>query len=66
MRKLLGIVGAVIATMLGLVVLLSVVAVVLLNSGALNGLIEGAIAAQVGRPAQPGAGAIRWVSRTGP
>ena len=52
MRKLLGIVGAVIATMLGLVVLLSVVAVVLLNSGALNGLIEGAIAAQVGRPAR--------------
>ena len=33
-------------------VLLSVVAVVLLNSGALNGLIEGAIAAQVGRPAR--------------
>jgi uncharacterized protein involved in outer membrane biogenesis len=52
MKKLLGIVGAVIATLLGVVVLLSVVAVLLLNSGALNGLIEGAIAAQVGRPAQ--------------
>jgi uncharacterized protein involved in outer membrane biogenesis len=52
MKKFLGIVGAVIATLLGLVVLLSIVAVVLLNSGALNGLIEGAIAAQIGRPAQ--------------
>jgi uncharacterized protein involved in outer membrane biogenesis len=52
MNKLLGIVGAVIATLLGLVVLLAVVAVVLLNSGALNGVIEEAVAAQVGRPAR--------------
>jgi AsmA family protein len=51
-KKLLGIVGAVIATILGLVVVLVVVAVVLLNSGALNGVIEEAVAAQVGRPAR--------------
>jgi uncharacterized protein involved in outer membrane biogenesis len=47
-----GIVGAVIATLLGLVVLVAVVAVTLLQSGALNGLIEDAIAAQAGHPAQ--------------
>ena len=52
MKKLLGIVGAVIATLLGLAVLLSAVAVVLLNGGALNGLFEGAMAAQFGRPAE--------------
>jgi hypothetical protein len=51
-KKLLGIVGAVIATLLGLAVLVSVLAVVLLNSGALNGLIEEAIAAEVRRPAR--------------
>ena len=51
-RKLLGIVGAVIATLLGLVVLRSAVTVERLSSGALNGLIEEAIAVQVGRPAQ--------------
>ena len=51
MKKLVGIVGAVIATLLGLVVLLAVVAVVLLNGGALNGVIEDRIAAATGRPA---------------
>jgi uncharacterized protein involved in outer membrane biogenesis len=48
MKKVLGVVGAVIATLLGLVVLL----VVLLSSGALNGLIEDTIAAQAGRPVE--------------
>ena len=51
MTKLFGIVGAVIATLLGMLVLVAVVAVTLLNSGALNGLIEEAIAARAGRPA---------------
>jgi hypothetical protein len=41
----------VIATLLDLVVLLSAVTVVRLNSCARNGLIEEAIAVQVGRPA---------------
>jgi uncharacterized protein involved in outer membrane biogenesis len=52
MRKLLGIVGAVIASLVGLVVLVAAVTVVLLTNGALNGVIEGAIAAQAGRPAR--------------
>jgi hypothetical protein len=52
MKKFLGILGVVIAGLLGLVALVSVVAMVLLNNGALNGLIEGAIAAQAGRPAR--------------
>jgi len=52
MTKLLGIVGGVIATVLGLVVLAAVASVALLSSGALNGFIEDAIAAQVGRPAR--------------
>jgi uncharacterized protein involved in outer membrane biogenesis len=50
--SLLGIVGAVIATLLGLVVLAAVAGVALLTSGALNGVIEEAIAAQIGRPAR--------------
>lgn len=52
MTKLIGIVGAVIATLLGLLVLVAVVTVALLPSGALNGVIEAAIAAQVGRQAR--------------
>jgi uncharacterized protein involved in outer membrane biogenesis len=52
MRKVLGVVGAVVATLLGLVVLIGVAAVVLLSSGALNGLIEDTIAAQAGRPVE--------------
>jgi hypothetical protein len=52
MTRLLGIVGAVIATLLGLVVLAAVAGVVLLGSGALNRVIEEAIAAQTGRPAR--------------
>jgi uncharacterized protein involved in outer membrane biogenesis len=52
MKKVLGVVGAVLASLLGLVVLLGVVAVVLLSSGALNGLIEDTIAAQAGRPVE--------------
>jgi uncharacterized protein involved in outer membrane biogenesis len=50
MKKVLGVVGAVIATLLGLVVLLGVVVVGLLASGALNGVIEDTIAAQAGHP----------------
>jgi uncharacterized protein involved in outer membrane biogenesis len=52
MRTVIGIVGAVIASLLGLVTLVALVIVALLPSGALNGLIEAAIAAQVGRPAR--------------
>jgi uncharacterized protein involved in outer membrane biogenesis len=52
MKKVMGVVGAVIATLLGLVVLLGVVAVMLLSSGALNEPIENIIAAQAGRPVQ--------------
>jgi hypothetical protein len=52
MRRLLGIVGAVIAILLGLVVLAGVAGVALLNSGAVNGVIEEAIAARANRPAQ--------------
>ena len=52
MTRLLGIVGAVIATLLGLVVLAAVAGVALLTSGALNGVIEEAIAAEIGRPAR--------------
>jgi uncharacterized protein involved in outer membrane biogenesis len=52
MTKLIGIVGAVVATLLGLLVLVAVVTVGLLSSGALNGVIEAAIAAQAGRPAR--------------
>lgn len=52
MTKLLGIVGAVVASLLGLVVLVVVVVVALLQSGALNGVIENAIAAEAGLPAR--------------
>jgi hypothetical protein len=50
--SLLGIVGAVIATLLGLAVLLAVVTVVLLHSGTLNGVVEEVVAARANRPAQ--------------
>jgi uncharacterized protein involved in outer membrane biogenesis len=50
--SLLGIVGAVIATLLGVAVLLAVVAVVLLHSGTLNGVVEEVVAARANRPAQ--------------
>jgi hypothetical protein len=50
--SLLGIVGVVIATLLGLVVLAAVAGVGLLTSGALNGVIEEAIAAEIGRRAR--------------
>jgi uncharacterized protein involved in outer membrane biogenesis len=52
MRTAFGIVGAVIASLLGLLVLLSLVVVALLNSGALNGVIEDAVAARLGRAAR--------------
>jgi uncharacterized protein involved in outer membrane biogenesis len=52
MRTVVGILGAVIASLLGLLALVAVAIVVLLPSGALNGLIEAAIAAQVGHPAR--------------
>jgi uncharacterized protein involved in outer membrane biogenesis len=52
MKKLLGIVGAVVATVLGLVVLAAVASVALLSSGALNSVIENVIAAEAGRPAR--------------
>ena len=65
MTRLLGIVGAVIATLLGLVVLGVVAGVTLLTSGALNGVIEEAIAAGIGRPA-PRAGAVAGPMRTAP
>jgi uncharacterized protein involved in outer membrane biogenesis len=52
MKTVIGIVGAVIASLLGLLALVTVVFVALLPSGALNGLIETAIAAQVGRSAR--------------
>jgi uncharacterized protein involved in outer membrane biogenesis len=51
MKTVVGIVGAVIASLLGLLALVTVAVVALLPSGALNGLIEAAIAAQVGRSA---------------
>ena len=53
MTRLLGIVGAVIATLLGLVVLAAVAGVTLLTSGALNGVIEEAIAAGDRSPRAP-------------
>jgi uncharacterized protein involved in outer membrane biogenesis len=52
MARLLGIAGALIATLLGLVVLAAVAGVALLTSGALNGVIEEAIAAEIGRRAR--------------
>jgi uncharacterized protein involved in outer membrane biogenesis len=52
MKTVIGIAGAVIATLLGVVALVAVAIVALLPSGALNGLIEAAIAAQVGHPAR--------------
>ena len=61
MRRLLGIVGAVIAILLGLVVLAGVAGVALLNSGALNGVIEEAIAARDRSSRAIGAGAVAWV-----
>ena len=65
MTRLLGIVGAVIATLLGLVVLAAVAGVTLLTSGALNGVIEEAIAAQDRSPRAPGAGAVAWAIEDG-
>ena len=52
MKKVLGVVGVVLAALLGLVVLLAVVGVVLLQTGSLNGLIEDAVAARAGHPAR--------------
>jgi uncharacterized protein involved in outer membrane biogenesis len=52
MKNVLGVLAAVIATLIGLVALLAVVGVVLLQAGSLNGLIEDAIAARAGHPAR--------------
>ncbi len=52
MRSILGTIGAAIATLVGVVVLAGVVVVLLLQAGALNGLIEDRITAAVGRPAR--------------
>src|SRR5919108_211560 len=52
MRTVVGVLGVVIASLLGLLALVAVAIVALPPSGALNGLIEAAIAAQVGRSAR--------------
>jgi uncharacterized protein involved in outer membrane biogenesis len=52
MKTVIGIVGAAIASLLGVLALVTVVIAALLPSGALNGLIEAALATQVGRSAR--------------
>jgi uncharacterized protein involved in outer membrane biogenesis len=52
MKKVLGVVGAVIAALIGFVMLVAVAGVVLLQTGTLNGLIEDAVAARAGHPAR--------------